>query len=290
MDKYSNLSSLIKILSENRSLHICINDLTGILQKNLLKLDKSNKMHSIPFCDIAKSTTAGYKLCIRCKTLANKRAVYKRIDFSGFCPYGLFEYVKPVIFKKSVACIIYIGNIIIDKNKSKSKLIKTANLTGVDVTALEAELINAELAKTTEEYIEIANIIDSYIRLLIQSKTDEIPQSNHAESKWRINEIIDYINENYYNNISVKQFADLYFMNEKYLGRYFRKETGVSIKQYLNTVRLERAKVLLKETDKTILEISLDCGFQNVTYFNRKFVEATGLSPTKFRLTQQVKD
>ena len=92
----------------------------------------------------------------------------------------------------------------------------------------------------------------------------------------------------YDKNISLKQLAGMYFVNEKYLGRVFKAETGCTLHQYLNNIRIKRAVAELSGTDKSILDISLDCGFGNVTYFNRRFMREFGMTPTQYR--RQIND
>ena len=68
-----------------------------------------------------------------------------------------------------------------------------------------------------------------------------------------------------------------------YLGRLFKKETGMCIGDYINLRRLEIAKELLASTDDKIISISSSVGFNNVTYFNRLFKKQTGLTPLQYR-------
>jgi len=72
-------------------------------------------------------------------------------------------------------------------------------------------------------------------------------------------------------------------MNDKYLGRLFRKQLGQTFHEYLNAVRIKRAEELLMLPAKSIISIALDCGFQNVTYFNRIFARQHRMSPTQYR-------
>ena len=57
----------------------------------------------------------------------------------------------------------------------------------------------------------------------------------------------------------------------------------MSFARYVNEKRLEEAEKQLRESDKSILEIALDCGFENVTYFNRLFKRKHGIPPGKYR-------
>jgi AraC family cel operon transcriptional repressor len=71
----------------------------------------------------------------------------------------------------------------------------------------------------------------------------------------------------------------------EHLNRTFRELFGVTTTQYIHEVRLNRASRLLRLTDKPISSIALDCGYENLGYFYRRFVRKFGLAPRKYRLS-----
>ena len=83
--------------------------------------------------------------------------------------------------------------------------------------------------------------------------------------------------------LTLKQCADKVFINEKYLGRIFKKQLGQSFHEYLNEVRLQRAKSLLTDTVLSIATIAYECGFSNIPYFNRTFKKRFGATPSYIR-------
>ena len=84
--------------------------------------------------------------------------------------------------------------------------------------------------------------------------------------------------------ITVSELTQVFHYNEKYLGRLFKRETGVSIHEFINNERLSLAEKLLRETNDSILSVSERAGFNNVTYFNRLFKAKHGLSPAAYRI------
>ncbi len=91
------------------------------------------------------------------------------------------------------------------------------------------------------------------------------------------------IARNYATNISLKQLGEQFFINSAYLGQLFRKNYGVSFKDYLNMVRINNAAELLANTDMKVYEVSAAVGYQSVDYFIGKFVALRGHTPTQFR-------
>ena len=91
------------------------------------------------------------------------------------------------------------------------------------------------------------------------------------------------IQENLYGIPSLSEFAVTHQKNAQYIGRLFKSETGMSFGEYCNGLRLEKATRLLVDRNKKIIDIATECGFENVTYFNRLFKKRYGVSPMKWR-------
>lgn len=100
-----------------------------------------------------------------------------------------------------------------------------------------------------------------------------------------VNEIKNYIKDNYHKNIKLKHIAKVFYMNPIYLGQVFIRSTGMHFTDYLNTIRIEEAKKLLRRSDMQIQEIARTVGFKDAKYFSYKFKTATNLAPSAFRDT-----
>ena len=72
-------------------------------------------------------------------------------------------------------------------------------------------------------------------------------------------------------------------MSETRFSRFFRKATGNSYTDFVNRIRVHKACHLLMETDKLVADICYEVGFNNVANFNRRFLEAKGMTPSEFR-------
>lgn len=72
-------------------------------------------------------------------------------------------------------------------------------------------------------------------------------------------------------------------MAPAYLSTLFKKETGQNLSKFIKAVRMERAKELLEDTHRKIVDISTAVGYANVSYFCQSFREYFGISPQKFR-------
>ena len=106
----------------------------------------------------------------------------------------------------------------------------------------------------------------------------EKPYNNQAFYK-----IIKYLNENFCESLSISTISKMFGYSETYLCQKFKECTGLTIINYLNILRLEKAQKLLKTTDKSINEIAFSCGFNDLTYFSHCFKNKLNISPSDFR-------
>ena len=93
-------------------------------------------------------------------------------------------------------------------------------------------------------------------------------------------EIID----NYMDNLSLKYLSEKYYINSAYLGQIFKKQFGITFKDYLNNYRIDKACEMLLRADDKIYEIAEAVGFNNTDYFISKFVQLKGTTPLQYRL------
>lgn len=101
----------------------------------------------------------------------------------------------------------------------------------------------------------------------------------------KIKVVLNYIHANYDQDISIKSLASLCSFSEYYFMRFFKKSIGMTCIQYINSYRLEKACILLASTNKTIMEIALDVGFDNLSYFIKTFKCKYNITPKQYRKT-----
>lgn len=95
--------------------------------------------------------------------------------------------------------------------------------------------------------------------------------------------VLDYMNQHYSETISARNLALMSNFSEYYFMKLFRQYTGKTLIEYLNDLRLEKAKALLMHTDEPITAIATEVGFNNTSYFIKKFQKSNGITPGAFR-------
>lgn len=114
--------------------------------------------------------------------------------------------------------------------------------------------------------------------------TFESRDANVAKAPTEIQAVLTYISENFSSKITVKQLSEISNLSTYHFCRTFKKYIGTSPHQYVLNYRLIQAKNLLVETNLSIEEISIDCGFYGVGHFIKVFSQSTdGITPGKFR-------
>ena len=92
-----------------------------------------------------------------------------------------------------------------------------------------------------------------------------------------------YIDQNYASALSLEGLASYVHLSSSYLSKLFKRELGQNISSYIQHVRIERAKVLLRTTSKKTYEIAEAVGIPDPVYFSKIFKRATGQKPKDFR-------
>ncbi|AOT71261.1 response regulator transcription factor [Geosporobacter ferrireducens] len=124
--------------------------------------------------------------------------------------------------------------------------------------------------------------IQRYMEKLVQDMIDIIAHHKQDRNQKMIESVKGYIEENYKENISLKQAADFIGISSYYLSKCFKKEEGINFKEYLIKVRMKKAKYLMREENKTVQEAAYEVGYPDPSYFSKAFKKYVGISPTKF--------
>ena len=119
-----------------------------------------------------------------------------------------------------------------------------------------------------------------YDLVLTISRTDkEDLFSKHS----LVEEIKEYISDNYQQKISITSLADRFHFSRGYLREIFYKSEGVSIREYLTNLRMDRARELLENSDYSISLIASSVGYDDIIQFSRFFLSHQGCSPSDYR-------
>lgn len=117
----------------------------------------------------------------------------------------------------------------------------------------------------------------------ISNVLSEIKLSRYKNSKWIISKALCFIENNYFQKISLEDVARELNLSKHYLCNVFKKETGENMSLYINKLRIEKAKDLFLKSDCKIKEIFEEVGYSNQQYFSKVFKKITGMTISKYK-------
>lgn len=133
--------------------------------------------------------------------------------------------------------------------------------------------------------LNIKNYLQELIIFLIRNKNykkNEYSQNIGLTDKL-MEKAAKYIRDNYNKNLSLEEVADYVNISPTYFSKKFKASTGFGYREYLIIVRIQEASVMLLETNKSITDIAMECGFNNSSYFGDVFKKTKGISPFRYR-------
>jgi two-component system response regulator YesN len=125
--------------------------------------------------------------------------------------------------------------------------------------------------------------IIQWFHRLIRLTTTYIEREMNAKGNQHITKVIDLIERDYSQDISLNSIAELMNLNPAYISRLFRQISGHSFVDYLKKIRIERSKELLVQSDLKINEIGKQVGYSNSYYFIKVFKDMMGLTPGEYK-------
>lgn len=135
---------------------------------------------------------------------------------------------------------------------------------------IDPDILNETLEKAVNEWKELA-------------AQNHVPLEELSSEKNNMQEIQEFLLENYQQDISLQEIADRFFLSREYISRKFKYEFKKTITDYLTKIRIEKAKQLLEISSLKIYEIAHYVGYQNEKYFSKVFKKLVGLTPNEYR-------
>ncbi|TFE24645.1 response regulator transcription factor [Cohnella luojiensis] len=158
--------------------------------------------------------------------------------------------------------------------------------------ALELKVVPERLPTNGENGLRGIGIMadfatfDQYESLLIrvlEYYADEIRKSQSANRQFDVGDIKAYIDNHYYEDIKISMFTEKYYLSREYLMRLFKQHYGFGIHEYVQKVRMDKAKVLLDDPSLKIQDISSMLGYKDKNYFSKAFRNYYSVSPSEYR-------
>lgn len=290
------LPVLVTDMEQKYNININLHDVVGVGSTDpiLDKLFMSYQYHNNSFCNYVKKYKRSFSLCIGNKERLCNHCCNNSTPFFGTCYMGVDEFVYPISCDGKLIAIICIGQFCLDREKSKQKLKENAELSGFEYA--EASKYFDSIIKNLD--IDLTNMskdIKLFSELIVLTFKNALNNNdysgnvkfhqtiNYHKDNFIINNTVNFINENYNRDLSLRLMASNSFCNHTYLSFLFKEKMKICITDYINNIRIEKSKELLNITSKSITEISSMVGFNDSGYFTRVFKNVTDVTPKEYR-------
>jgi two-component system response regulator YesN len=216
--------------------------------------------------------------------------VEKRADND---PVSLLD-VKELLFRAFESDSIAYAQAIIDEYIGKIVEYGYFNITDVRKAAQEFSII---IKKIHSEFaLQLAGSFDRdcltiedltvYMSDTVSASVQRIHTVMQSNGKDSANRIKAYIETNYHHEISLRLLSERFYLSKSYMIKMFKEEFGFGIYEYVLTLRMERAAMLLKETHIPVQKIADEVGYNDKAYFSKAFKTYYGVIPTEYRKRQ----
>lgn len=154
-------------------------------------------------------------------------------------------------------------------------------------------IIEKEQARRLPGYeLAVKSTVLRMITFLMRRYAHELLTPQKYDTRLRnmnkLNKVLEYIEEMHTENITIEIACKLVNLSPYYFCRLFRNSTGRTFTEYVNHVRMNKAEMLLRNTELSISEIALNTGFNDANYFSRMFRKYKKISPSNVRLDKRV--
>jgi two-component system response regulator YesN len=185
-----------------------------------------------------------------------------------------------IIFKAMIdfkSSKLYVQSICIDIINNISRSFLNTGAEALDIVDANLNLINNLL-----EFDTISDIQTQVTNILISVATYN-QQKNNSRSQRIVEQIKAVVDERFAEDLSVGSVASEVYLSAGYATSLFKKETGMSIMDYIIKVRIDTAKKMLQNHNSRVSEVSYKVGYENIAYFSSLFKNMVGITPKEYR-------
>jgi len=242
-----------------------------ILKRDLIAFN----IHENPYCVYVKSCASAQQHCIK----KQEKIIEKCKDgsFCGVCYAGVKEYVYPNTHQGKVVGFICVSGYATQNNEEYIRAVSEKFPLSKERLASVYQSLKKEMPP--KEYVDTLIYPLCHMLELAHIKAETLAVNDDTFME----KLVRYIKKNYTQNLTSDVLCKEFYCSRSHLSHTFNKQMHMSLKEYLNTLRIDSAKMLLQNSQLDIAEISLSLGFSDPNYFTVIFKKYTGVTPSAYR-------
>ena len=271
------------------------------------------------FCGIVREHPVYGKMCQKCDSRGGLEAARLMQPYIYLCHMGIVDIAVPIIVEDQYLGAVMAGQVLIHDGQEKENLeqiIQRQHSLDIPVKNALDEHYGKLPVMSLEKVKAVACMlfqINNYIieEAIIKTKLNEIIRKNEIpageeeypartkktlekesavlhKTQYQGNSVItpavEYIHGNYYKKLNQNDMANMCNISPSYFSKIFKKQLKDKFTDYVNKIRVKKAAEMLKNTNTSIISISLSTGFEDCGYFIKVFKKQEGLTPTSYRM------
>lgn len=161
--------------------------------------------------------------------------------------------------------------------------ISAENVSYGEISAVTANIMSYAKAPAAITDLLLKSDLFRLIWLLNESGAVSVKDESVGIGSSEMRRIVKFMSDNLSENITVDMLAEKAYLSKSYFMQLFKQKAGIGAAEYLNKLRIKRVCELLQTEDMNIADIAFECGFRNLSNFNRQFRKLLGCSPLEYK-------
>lgn len=274
MDIISDIANYIVYLKKN--CRLCVSVHPAPERENMITTSDlmAFNFHENSYCALIKHIPAANKHCVECQKKVLAACIHG--PFNGTCFAGVRERIYPITDGTAITGFLSVSGY--QAEHPESFFQKLTKEYGFDQAALHTAYHTLTAKTPTDKELDTLLLPLCYMLELAYKKTNctTMPKSFGQQ-------LLQYVTSTRNQNITSEDICRHFSCSRSFMSIQFNRFTGKTLRQYLNELRMNDAKILLKNTDLSVTEIAFSIGFNNSNYFSALFKKEVGKSPLQFR-------
>ncbi|HHU43930.1 MAG: PocR ligand-binding domain-containing protein [Bacillota bacterium] len=242
------------------------------------------------FCSRVRSDEVLSEYCQKCDSRGGLEAARLSRPYIYICHMGLVDFAIPVVLNGT-----YVGAVMAGQIRLKGEAGELERVTNIQnehkIEGALKSLYEALPSMTLDRIKSLSDMVSYLYNYFIKEASEKLtfskPPAELASHKKApiLQKAIDYINDNFNKEIRLETLAAICEISPSYFSKLFKKIYRQNLSSFVNSLRVQRAKSLLANSNKNIVDIAYDVGFEDCGYFIKIFKSFVGVTPNQYRIS-----